>query len=48
MIVVADPDGASLSSNAIAADVDVVITRGKILTGVSAQGDVVTAGSIGE
>ena len=39
----ADADGLHFGRNPLVADIDIVIARGSILTGVSAQGDIVTA-----
>ena len=42
----ADPDGVGLGRNTLIADVDIVIARGEVLTGVNAYGDVVAPGRV--
>src|SRR5438046_1810894 len=43
---VADTDGVGLASNALVADVDVVVARGEIQAGAIAQGDITAASVI--
>ena len=42
----ADADGVGLARNTSVADIDIVIARGEIATGLKAQGDVVAAGGV--
>ena len=42
----ADADGVRLASNAKVADIDIVTTRSKSMTGISSHGDIVASGCI--